>query len=133
MKNSIWVGRGVCDIEFMSHAKFSFSDDGQPMPQNGLHCIVKSHCLEDCLHLNLKPLEIVEIIIDTDTQTYEVKRQREVGWYLTAFEEQSQVTARYWNGNIWKPMPRYNLHCSDENITVVSSIIKDNEYLRGLE
>lgn len=70
-----------------------WSDKGQ------LHC--------NQFNLNLKPLQIVEIIIDTETQTYKIKKIIESGWYLTRYKNGTLVFARYFNGaNGWHYNPR---------------------------
>lgn len=89
MKNRIWVGMNEYHSAYMCTQKIIansdkgvlvYASDGGYFSSN--HSDVCSYSA-DIYALNLKPLEIVEVIIDTDTQKYEVKRERKKGWYLT--------------------------------------------------
>jgi len=89
----------------------------------------------DIYNLNLKPLEIVEVIIDTDTQKYEVKRERKKGWYLTVWlTDDKRAIARYWNGDAFHS----NRNCGkcipipESEITVIYEL-PECDFLRSLE
>jgi len=89
----------------------------------------------DIYALNLKPLEIAEVIIDTDTQKYEVVRPREVGWYLTVWlTDDKRAIARYWNGDAFHS----NRNCGkcipipESEITVIYEL-PECDFLRSLE
>lgn len=136
MKNRIWIGKNDVGSSYQSNKELIIAENG-----NVREKVSKDDCRAsdsykcDIYNLKLKPLEIVEIIIDTETQKYEVKRPREIGWYLTVNPgaEVNFAAARHWNGEIWKLRPREKLHCSDGDVAVVSEIIRDNEYLKSLE
>lgn len=138
MKNRIWVGKNEIGKSY-THTRKMHIADGMLVDNDGELSISSDKGFNyyplDIYNLNLKPLEIVEIIIDTETQKYEVKRLREIGWYLTVNPgaEVNFAAARHWNGEIWKLRPREKLHCSDRDVAVVSEIIRDNEYLKSLE
>jgi len=88
----------------------------------------------DIYNLNLKPLEIVEVIIDTDTQKYEVKRERKKGWYLTYVDVQVYWVARYWDGEKFSAVPknpdsiRY-----PEDALIIDKTPLDSPFLKELE
>ena len=136
MKNRIWIGKNAGnDCIFSAKSKMIKNGDGYVVPLCAADELYTSEYLADFFGLNLKNGEIVEIIIDTETQKYVVKRLREIGWYLTVNPgaEVNFAAARHWNGEIWKLRPREKLHCSDRGVAVVSEIIRDNEYLKSLE
>ncbi len=139
MKNRIWVGRNELGKSY-THTRKMHIEEGILVDNDGELKISSDKGFNyyplDIYNLNLKPLEIVEIIIDAETQKYEVKRQREIGWYLTVRELEKYSVARYWNGEFWccKPNESKNYdNISDSRIKVVSEIIRDNEYLKSLE
>ena len=139
MKNRIWVGRNELGKSY-THTRKMHIEEGILVDNDGELKISSDKGFNyyplDIYNLNLKPLEIVEIIIDAETQKYEVKRQREIGWYLTVRELEKYSVARYWNGEFWccKPNESQNYdNASDSRIRVVSEIIRDNEYLKSLE
>lgn len=131
MKNSIWVGKNSQGIVIASFVKPILSE-------NGLFTSCGStkyytHCECNVFGLALEEGEIVEVIHNTKTNEIVVKREREVGWYLTK-DSSNLVIARHWGGKNWcSNRKSRNDELTDEVITVVSAIIKDNEYLRGLE
>ena len=139
MKNRIWVGRNELGKSY-THTRKMHIEEGILVDNDGELKISSDKGFNyyplDIYNLNLKPLEIVEIIIDAETQKYEVKRPREIGWYLTVRELEKYSVARYWNGEFWccKPNESQNYdNASDSRIRVVSEIIRDNEYLKSLE
>lgn len=136
MKNRIWIGKNDVGSSYQSSKELIIAENGNVREKASKDdCRASDSYKYDIYNLNLKPLEIVEIIIDTETQKYEVKRPREIGWYLTVNPgaEVNFAAARHWNGEMWKLRPREKLHCSDEDVAVVSEIIRDNEYLKSLE
>ena len=136
MKNRIWVGKNDVGSSYQSDKELIVAENGNIREKVSKDdCRASDSYKYDIYNLNLKPLEIVEIIIDTETQKYVVKRLREIGWYLTVNPgaEVNFAAARHWNGEIWKLRPREKLHCSDRDVAVVSEIIRDNEYLKSLE
>ena len=83
----------------------------------------------------LKPLQIAEITVN-ENGTWSWEIEREIGWYLTERKLNEYAVARFWNGENWccKPNDRRTYETiHDEQIKVVSEIIRDNEYLKGLE
>lgn len=137
MKNRIWIGKNAGnDCIFSAKSKMIKNGDGYVVPLCAADELYTSEYLADFFGLNLKNGEIVEIIIDTETQKYEVKRLRGNGWYLTVRELEKYSIARYWNGDFWccKPNESQNYdNISDSRIKVVSEIIRDNKYLKSLE
>ena len=136
MKNRIWIWKNYVGSSYQSNKELVIAENGNIREKVSKDdCRASDSYKYDIYNLNLKPLEIVEIIIDTETQKYEVKRPREIGWYLTVNPgaEVNFAAARHWNGEIWKLRPREKLHCSDRDVAVVSEIIRDNEYLKSLE
>ena len=136
MKNRIWIGKNAGnDCTFSAKSKMIKNGDGYVVPLRAADELYTSEYLADFFGLNLKNGEIVEIIIDTETQKYEVKRPREIGWYLTVCENSyidSTVVARYWNGTEWKIKIGSAKWAGDDIIKVVSEKL-DNEYLKSLE
>ena len=139
MKNRIWVGKNEHGKSY-THTRKMHIADGMLVDNDGELSISSDKGFNyyplDIYNLNLKPLEIVEITIDTETQKYEVKRLREIGWYLTERKLNEYAIARFWNGENWccKPNDRKTYETiHDEQIRVVSEIIRDNEYLKSLE
>ncbi len=137
MKNRIWVGRCSDGREYASHDKIIKVDDG-------IIVVNSWEYRKDIYNLDLNQLEIVEVIIDTDTQKYEVVRPREVGWYLvecSEYDDDGIVFACHWNGENWNPVrnkAKWRLGVTwkglDENeVTVTSGKLPDNEHLRSLE
>lgn len=68
---------------------------------------------------------------------YEIKREREIGWYLTERARNLKyAVARYWDGEDWCAVPNdrdeYD-SIRDSSINVVSDKLPYNEYLKGLE
>ena len=138
MKNRIWLGKCSDGREYASHDKIIKTDDG-------LIVVNSWGYRKDIYALNLKPLEIVEVIIDTETQKYEVVRPREVGWYLVECSEYDDddgiVFACHWNGENWVAVRNKNKwkrgtiwgQIPDDKITVLSDKLPYNEHLRSLE
>ena len=137
MKNRIWVGKNDVGSSYQSDKELIVAENGNIREKVSKDdCRASDSYKYDIYNLNLKPCEIVEIIIDTETQKYEVKRPREIGWYLTDRVMDNYAVARYWNGEFWcvKPNESQNYdNTIDSRIKVVSEIIRDNEYLKGLE
>ena len=136
MKNRIWVGKNDVGSSYQSDKELIVAENGNIREKVSKDdCRASDSYKYDIYNLNLKPCEIVEIIIDTETQKYEVKRAREIGWYLTVADSVA-ATARHWNGEDWYGCKRRGDHFAgytDREITVVSDIIRDNEYLKSLE
>ena len=130
MKNSIWVGKNKCGgVYVFTGAK--------PFVKNGELCgnWYGGAWFADLFELDLKTLEIVELIFDTDTGKVEVKRAREIGWYLTANDGgRKGASAYHWNGSNWGRNRKGGcfIH-KDGTVTVISEKLPDNEYLKGLE
>ena len=137
MKNRIWVGKNDVGSSYQSDKELIVAENGNIREKVSKDdCRASDSYKYDIYNLNLKPLEIVEIIIDTETQKYEVKRPREIGWFLTERRMNEYAIARFWNGENWccKPNDRKTYETlRDEKIKVVSEIIRDNEYLKSLE
>ena len=137
MKNRIWVGKNDVGSSYQSDKELIVAENGNIREKVSKDdCRASDSYKYDIYNLNLKPCEIVEIIIDTETQKYEVKRAREIGWYLTVKVLHGYAVARHWNGENWcvKPNESQNYDTIiDEQIKVVSEIIRDNEYLKSLE
>ena len=142
MKNSIWVGKNCKGDVIASFAKPQFTEDGL-FTHNERNLYANCH-IGSCFALDLKPLEIVELIFDTKTGKVEVKRQREIGWYLVEcvkYDDDGLVFAAHWDGKNWNPVrnkAKWRLGVTwkglDENeVTVISGKLPDNEYLKGLE
>jgi hypothetical protein len=139
MKNRIWVG--------MNKDRKSYTFTEKLEIRGGLLVGSDGRRLEmdtnmgfnfyplDIYNLNLKPLEIAEVIIDTDTQKYEVVRPREIGWYLRAVGDvYKDVGVSHWNGENWCRNRKDGCGChKDSNITIISDKLPDNDYLRSLE
>jgi len=137
MKNRIWVGMNEYGNCYLSNKELSIKN-GCVQEKRSLDSLRASDRYKyDIYALNLKPLEIVEVIIDTETQKYEVVRPREVGWYLTERTENLKyAVARFWNGENWCSVPNdrngYDT-IPDGGIKVVSNKLPYNEYLRSSE
>lgn len=136
MKNSIWVGKNAGnDYTFSAKSKMIKNDNGFVVPLIGGEELYTSEYLADFFGLNLKNGEVVELIYDTETGNVEIKREREIGWYLTANGGGHKgATTYHWNGNDWCR----NRKCGcftheDGTVTVVSEKLPYNEYLRSLE
>lgn len=139
MKNSIWIGRN-------KHDSYYVFIGAKPIEKNGELCgnwNGGAWCM-DFFNLDLKPLEIVELIFDTETGKVEVKQEREIGWYLVEckeIEDDGLIFAAHWDGKNWNPVrnkAKWRLGVTwkglDENeVTVISGKLPDNEYLKGLE
>ena len=136
MKNRIWVGKNDVGSSYQSDKELIVAENGNIREKVSKDdCRASDSYKYDIYNLNLKPCEIVEIIIDTETQKYEVRRPREIGWYLTVCENSyidSTVAARYWNGTEWKIKIGSAKWAGDDIIKVVSEKL-DNEYLKSLE
>ena len=137
MKNRIWVGKNDVGSSYQSDKELIIAENGNIREKVSKDdCRASDSYKYDIYNLNLKPCEIVEIIIDTETQKYEVKRAREIGWYLTESTTNNYAVSRYWDGEFWCVKPNeiktYET-IRDEKIKVVSEIIRDNEYLKSLE
>ena len=106
MKNRIWVGMNDMGSSYQSDKELAIAKNGNVCEKVSGNDLVGSDKYKyDIYNLNLKPLEIVEVIIDTETQKYEVVRPREVGWYLVECSEYDDddgiVFACHWNGENW--------------------------------
>jgi len=147
MKNSIWVGKNDNGKSY-THTRKMHIEDGLLVDKEGCLSINSDKGFNyyplDIYNLNLKPLEIVEVIIDTETQKYEVKRPRGIGWYLVEckeIEDDGLIFAAHWDGKNWNPVrnkAKWRLGVTwkglDENeVTVISEKLPYNEYLRSLE
>ena len=145
MKNRIWVGKNDVGSSYQSDKELIVAENGNIREKVSKDdCRASDSYKYDIYNLNLKPLEIVEIIIDTETQKYEVKRPREIGWYLVeckSVEDDGLIFACHWNGENWNPMRNKNKWRKgtiwkglDENeVTVHSEKLPYNEYLKSLE
>jgi hypothetical protein len=142
MENSIWVGKNCKGDVIASFVKPEFTEDGL-FTHNGRNLYANCH-VSSCFALDLKPLEIVELIYDTETGKVEVKQEREIGWYLVEckeIEDDGLIFAAHWDGKNWNPVrnkAKWRLGVTwkglDENeVTVISGKLPDNEYLKGLE
>ena len=139
MKNTIWVGKNKFGKQFTCTEKMTLGADGyfykndkdtwEPNVDEEFDCDNT-----DFFGLNLKNGEIVQVIIDTETQSYEVKRPREIGWYLTV-DHSETATARHWNGKDWygKKRDARSITYTDGELEVISEKLPPNEYLKSLE
>lgn len=139
MENSIWVGKS------RDSGVYIFTEERPTSVSGGLHDKwYGGYWIIEFLNLDLKPLEIVELIYDTETGKVEVKRPREIGWYLVEckeIEDDGLIFAAHWDGKNWNPVrnkAKWRLGVTwkglDENeVTVISGKLPDNEYLKGLE
>lgn len=130
MKNSIWVGKN-------KHGNYYWFSGKRPTI-NGDELIGEWYSgvwIAGFFNLDLKPLEIVELIYDTETGKIEVKREREIGWYLTVWSLQdTRAVARYWNGSVFHANRRsFTCEAMPESEITVLYKLPDNEYLKGLE
>ena len=150
MKNIIWIGKNgyddsyICTQKIVADKQTSclvYAESGGSFGANASDACRYSI---DIYNLNLKLREIVEIIIDTETQKYEVKRPREIGWYLVeckSVEDDGLIFACHWDGENWNPIRNKNKWRKgtiwkglDENeVTVHSEKLPYNEYLKSLE
>jgi hypothetical protein len=139
MKKIIWVGMNK------NGGTYVFTG-AKPIAKNGgLHGNWYGGAwYSDLFDLELKPLEIVEIIIDTETQSYEIKREREIGWYLVeckSVEDDGLTFACHWNGKNWTPVRNKKKWrtgviwegLNEDEVTVISDKLPYNEYLQSLE
>ena len=139
MKKSIWVGMNK------NGGTYVFTG-AKPVAKNGeLHGNWHGGAwYSELFDLELKPLEIVEIIIDTETQSYEIKREREIGWYLVeckSVEDDGLTFACHWNGKNWNPVRNKKKWrtgviwegLNEDEVTVISDKLPYNEYLQSLE
>lgn len=135
MKNSIWVGRNK------SGGVYVFTG-AKPFVKNGELCgnWYGGAWFADLFELDLKTLEIVELIFDTKTGKVEVMREREIGWYMGFIADRElcsrHASAYHWDGETFA-VARAKNHTARlfgaNEIVVVSEKITDNEYLKGLE
>lgn len=130
MKNTIWVGMN-------KHCGVYIFTESAPTIKNGELCGLweNGEWMLKFLNIELKPLEIVEIIIDTETGKVEVKRPREIGWYLTVVEAGTMAECRHWDGNNFcscRARDGYPVY-PDQKIKVISEKLPPNEYLKSLE
>ena len=136
MKNRIWVGKNDVGSSYQSDKELIIAENGNIREKVSKDdCRASDSYKYDIYNLNLKPLEIVEIIIDTETQKYEVKRLREIGWYLTVWKLQdTRAVARYWNGSVFHANRQDRL-CEPMHSHEITVLYKlpDNEYLKSLE
>lgn len=136
MKNRIWVGMNDVGSSYQSDKELIVAENGNIREKVSKDdCRASDSYKYDIYNLNLKPLEIVEVIIDTDTQKYEVKRERKKGWYLTVWlTDDKRAIARYWNGDAFHS----NRNCGkctpipESEITVIYEL-PECDYLRSLE
>lgn len=141
MKNSIWVGKNEHDDSYMCTQKIMLDNSSGCLVYAGNGGEFDSKATDvikytaDIYNLNLRAGEVVEIIIDTERQSYEIKREREIGWYLTRESEDVAVFVRFWDGETWCACPKSKgwIRYSDSSIVVVSDKLPYNEYLRSLE
>ena len=145
MKNRIWVGMNDVGSSYQSDKELIVAENGNIREKVSKDdCRASDSYKYDIYNLNLKPCEIVEIIIDTETQKYEVVRPREVGWYLVEclnYDDDGIVFACHWNGKNWVAVRNKNKWkrgtiwggIPDDKITVLSDKLPDNEHLRSLE
>ena len=130
MENSIWVGKS------RDSGVYIFTEERPTSVSGGLHDKwYGGYWIIEFLNLDLKPLEIVELIYDTETGNVEIKREREIGWYLTANGGGHKgATTYHWNGNDWCRNRKGGCFThEDGTVTVVSEKLPYNEYLKGLE
>ena len=136
MKNRIWVGMNDVGSSYQSDKELAIAKNGNVCEKVSGNDLVGSDKYKyDIYNLNLKPLEIVEVIIDTETQKYEVVRPREVGWYLGVHIRQSKAVAFHWNGlnfNDNRKNQRETDGWQEDEIKVLCKL-PDNEHLRSLE
>ena len=139
MKNRIWVGKNDVGSSYQSDKELIVAENGNIREKVSKDdCRTSDSYKYDIYNLNLKPCEIVEIIIDTETQKYEVKRAREIGWYLGVVASEDDcykyATAYHWDGLNFTVCKRdgFTRFCDNE-ITVVSEKLPYNEYLKSLE
>jgi len=145
MKNSIWVGKNAGnDYTFSAKSKMIKNDNGFVVPLIGGEELYTSEYLADFFGLNLKNGEVVELIYDTETRKVEVKRPREIGWYLVECKETDDdglIFAAHWNGKNWNPVRNKKKWrtgviwegLNEDEVTVISDKLPYNEYLQSLE
>lgn len=140
MKKIIWVGMNKNGGTYVFTGAKPIAKNGELCPQ----LRIDGAWYSELLDLELKPLEIVEIIIDTETQSYEIKREREIGWYVVeckSVEDDGLTFACHWNGKNWNPVRNKKKWrtgviwegLNEDEVTVISDKLPDNEYLRSLE
>ena len=136
MKNRIWVGKNDVGSSYQSDKELIVAENGNIREKVSKDdCRASDSYKYDIYNLNLKPLEIVEIIIDTETQKYEVRRPREIGWYLRAVGDvYKDVGVSHWNGENWCRNRKDGCGCHREgDLNIISEKLPDNEYLKSLE
>ena len=136
MKNRIWIGKNDVGSSYQSNKELVVAENGNIREKVSKDdCRASDSYKYDIYNLNLKPCEIVEIIIDTETQKYEVRRPREIGWYLTRMADDLITTVRFWNGDVWCACPKKEgwIKHRDDTIIVESEKLPYNEYLKSLE
>jgi hypothetical protein len=138
MKNRIWVGMNKDRKSYTFTEKLEIAGgwlvgiDGRRLETD--NDMGFNFYPLDIYALNLKPLEIVEVIIDTETQKYEVVRPREVGWYLVWRANEPNfrcALAMKWDGEEWFTERGVKRH-EDANIRVLCKL-ETSDYLRSLE
>jgi len=136
MKNRIWVGMNDVGSSYQSDKELIVAENGNIREKVSKDdCRASDSYKYDIYNLNLKPLEIVEVIIDTETQKYEVKRERKKGWYLTVWlTDDKRAIARYWNGDAFHSNRNYGkcIPIPESEITVIYEL-PECDYLRSLE
>ena len=140
MKNSIWIGKN-------KHGNYYGFSDKRPTINGGELCgnwHYSGAWLLDFFAIDLETLEIVELIYDTETGKIEIKREREIGWYVVeckSVEDDGLTFACHWNGENWNPVRNKNKWrrgvtwegLNENEVTVISEKLPYNEYLKGLE
>ena len=141
MKNRIWVGKNDVGSSYQSDKELIVAENGNIREKVSKDdCRTSDSYKYDIYNLNLKPCEIVEIIIDTETQKYEVKRPREIGWYLgylaKEIKEWQYASAYHWDGVTFSAGRDKELGFKvfdEDEVTLISEKLPYNEYLKSLE
>ena len=134
MKNSIWVCKNHNGNTFFSDKKLQVID-GRVTNKDETQVFWVGDLFLNFLGVTLGEWEITHLIYDTETGKIEVKRDREIGWYLTAGGEgYERAVAYHWNGVNWCRNRKDGCGVHKEDcMVVVSDKLPYNEYLRGLE
>ncbi len=107
MENTIWVSR----TSHGGRKSYCYSDTKPRTDSNDptvRHNISDSgwwYIKADIYGTGVEQNELAEVIIDTETQTFTVKRERKKGWYLTRSGYCEIFIPRYWNGINFNALP----------------------------
>lgn len=104
MKNTIWVGRNESGNYYTGSEKLVVRN-GRVEGENDIEdWNWIADYVTNFLNISLGKNEVAQLIYDTETQTFTVKREREKGWYLVNVGD-GIFTAMHWNGRTFCKNP----------------------------